>query len=449
MKNLLILSCFLSGFGALAQEHFSGISTSQRGGLLNASMNPAELSNLQSKYEISVFSASFNLSSNRLGFDDLVGGDNIEDKIFEGNKDVDLRFDGEIYGPGFAMKIDKWAFSVQTKAYAKINFADVDPTIGDAVTNSAVSALLGSTTIQNNNNQRANGTAWGEVGFGISRILFENDEHKFSAGVNLKLLFPGSYANLGADKFQGTINNNLGDVTLTNASANLNIAYSGKLAGDFTDFDNYASSIFGKLNGFATDIGVNYQWKDRLDDDNESYKLNVGLAVRNIGSMTFKDANNQSTNYILNVPDGEFLDLNQFQDVSSLEDIEQLLLASGYLNSVATKRDFKTKLPTVFSAYADVKVIPNFFVTVYGQQKLNEDDANDQITTQNVISVTPRYTAKKFEVYSPLASNEISGFTAGLGFGVGGFFIGSSSILTALGNGDQADIYLGLRLGLQ
>ena len=220
-------------------------------------------------------------------------------------------------------------------------------------------------------------------------------------------------------------------------------------AGDFTDFDNYASSIFGKLNGFATDIGVNYQWKDRLDDDNESYKLNVGLAVRNIGSMTFKDANNQSTNYILNVPDGEFLDLNQFQDVSSLEDIEQLLLASGYLNSVATKRDFKTKLPTAFSAYADVKVIPNFFVTVYGQQKLNEDDANDQITTQNVISVTPRYTAKKFEVYSPLASNEISGFTAGLGFGVGGFFIGSSSILTALGNGDQADIYLGLRLGLQ
>lgn len=94
-------------------------------------------------------------------------------------------------------------------------------------------------------------------------------------------------------------------------------------------------------------------------------------------------------------------------------------------------------------------MIPNFYVTVYGQQKLNEDDANDQVTTQNVISVTPRYSTKKFEVYSPLASNEISGFTAGLGVGVGGFFIGSSSILTALGNGEQADIYLGFRLGLQ
>jgi hypothetical protein len=449
MKQLLILSLFLTGFGALAQEHFSGISTSRRGGLLNAAINPAELSNLQTKYEVSVFSASFNLSSNRLGFNDLIGGDNIEDKLFQGNKDVDLRFDGEIFGPGFAIKVDEWAFSFQTKAYAKINFTDVDPTIGDAVTNSAISAIFGSTTIQNNNNQRANGTAWGEVAFGVSRILYEDDEHKFSAGVNLKLLFPGSYANLGADKFQGTINNNLGNVTLTDATANLNIAYSGDLAEDFTDFDNYVSSIFGNLNGFATDLGVNYQWKDRMDSDNGSYKLNVGLAVRNIGSMTFKSGNNQSSNYVLDVPNGEFLDLNQFQDVSSLEEIEDLLLASGYLNSTPVRRDFKVKLPTVFSAYADVKVIPDFYVTVYGQHKLNEDNANDQVTTQNVLSITPRYSTKKFEVYSPLASNEISGFTAGLGFGVGGFFIGSSSILTALGNGDQADVYLGFRLGLQ
>ena len=450
MKNLLLLSCFLTGFGALAQEHFSGITTSRRGGLLNAGINPAELSNLQTTYEISVLSASFNLSSNRLGFNDLVGGSNLEDKLFEGNNDVDLRFDGELYGPGFAIKVDQWAFSFQTKAYAKINFTDVDPTIGDAVTNSAVNALFGSSTIQNNKNQRANGTAWGEIGFGISRILYEDDEHKLSAGVNLKLLFPGSYANLGADKFRGTINNNLGQVTLTNASANLNIAYSGELAQDFTEFNNYTSSLFGGLNGFATDLGVNYQWKDLMDADNNSYKLNVGLAVRNLGSMTFKSSNNSATNYILDVPEGEFLDLNQFQDVSSLEEIEQLLLQSGYLNAIVpTNRDFKVKLPAVFSAYADVKVIPDFYVTVFGQRKLNEDDANDQVTTQNVISVTPRYSTRKFEVYSPLASNEISGFTAGLGVGVGGFFIGSGSILTALGNGEQADIYLGFRLGLQ
>lgn len=444
--KLLLISCFLITASAFSQDHFSGISTSRRGGLLNAGINPAELPNLKTKYEIGVFSGSFNLSNNRLGFDDLLSGDNLEDKLFEGNSDVDLRFDGEVYGPAFAMKLDKWAFSFQTKAYAKINFNDVDPTIGDAVTNGALSAIFSSTKVQSDKNQRANGTTWGEIAFGVSRTVYEDDEHKFNAGITLKLLFPGSYANLGLDKFSGTITNNLGDVELTDATANLNIAYSGDLAEDFTEFDNYTSSLFGNLNGFATDLGINYQWKD----ENGGYKINAGAAVRNIGSMTFKSGNNSSTNYELKVPSGQSLDLNQFEDVESIEEIEELLLASGYLNVTPVTRDFKVNLPTVFSAYADVKVISDFYVTVFGQRKVKKDSENDQITAQNVFSVTPRYSLEQFEVYAPLASNEISGFTAGVGVRAGGFFIGSSSIATALINdGEQADIYLGFRLGLQ
>lgn len=445
--KLLILSCLLISASGFSQDHFSGISTSRRGGLLNAGVNPAELSNLRTKYEVGVFSGSFNLSNNRLGFDDLVSGDNLEDKLFEGNKDVDLRFDGEVYGPAFAMKMDNWAFSFSTKAYAKVNFKDVDPTIGDAVTNGALSAIFGSTTIESNNNQRANGTTWGEVAFGVSRNIYEDEEHQFNVGISLKLLFPGSYANLGLDQFSGTITNNLGDVEMTEATARLNIAYSGDLGENFTDFDNYASSIFGKLNGFATDIGVNYQWKD----EDEGYRINAGAAIRNIGTMTFKSDNNTATNYELNIPAGQSLDLNQFEDVESLEEIEDILLASGFLNATSpSNRDFKVKMPTVFSAYADVKVITDFYVTVFGQQKMHKDDGNDQITAQNAFSVTPRYSTELFEVYAPFASNEISGFTAGLGFRVGGFFIGSSSLATALINdGEQADIYLGFRIGLQ
>lgn len=444
--KLLLLSCALITASAFSQDHFSGISTSRRGGLLNAAMNPAELANLKTKYEIGIFSGSFNLSNNRLGFDDLVGGDDLEKKLFEGNKDVDLRFDGEVYGPAFAMKIDKWAFSFNTKAYGKVNFTDVDPTIGDAVTNGALSSIFGASTIQSNNNQRANGTTWGEIAFGVSRNVYEDEQHKFNVGVTLKLLFPGSYANLGLDRFSGTITNNLGNVEMTDATARLNIAYSGDLAENFTDFDNYSSSLFGKLNGFSTDLGVNYQWKD----DNDGYKINAGAAVRNIGSMTFKSDNNRNTNYELNIPVGQSLNLNQFENVESFKEIEDILLASGYLNATSSGRDFKVKLPTLFSAYADVKIIPDFYVTVFGQQKVNKDDKDDQVTAQNVFSVTPRYSTENFEVYAPLASNEISGFTAGLGIRAGGFFIGSSSIATALiGDGEQADIYLGFRLGLQ
>jgi len=446
MKKSFLFLCVASSLTSFAQEHFAGISTSSRGGILNASTNPAELSNLKSKYEVGVLSASFALSNNQLTFDEIINSDNFEENLFRDGKNVDLRFDAEIYGPSFAMKIEKWAFSFVTKAYAKVNADDVNSTFGDAVTNGTFNSLTASAFIQNDQNQRLNGTTWGEIGFGVSREIYQDENHKFSAGANLKLLFPGSYANLGVNKFRGTLVPTAGGVGLTDASAGLNIAYSGELANDFTDTSNYTKSLFGSLNGFAVDLGVNYQWKDETND----YKINAGVAFKNMGSMTFKSGNNSATNYTLDIQPGEVLDLEEFNNVESLEDIEDILLASGYLNAVANNRDIKVNLPSTFVAYADVKVIADVFVTLYTQQKLKEDADNDQITTQNVFSVTPRYTTGNFEVYAPLASNEISGFTAGVGFRYGGFFIGSSSAFTGLiGNGEQADVYLGFRIGLQ
>jgi hypothetical protein len=52
-------------------------------------------------------------------------------------------------------------------------------------------------------------------------------------------------------------------------------------------------------------------------------------------------------------------------------------------------------------------------------------------------------------MYAPQTSNEISGFTSGFGLKIYGFYIGSSSIVTAaLNNSKQADIYLGFRFGI-
>ncbi|MET0759819.1 MAG: hypothetical protein ABWZ56_05335, partial [Flavobacterium sp.] len=123
---------------------------------------------------------------------------------------------------------------------------------------------------------------------------------------------------------------------------------------------------------------------------------------------------------------------------------------SGYLTTTNSEKKFKVKLPTVFSAYADIKMVSRFFVTLYAQQKLGDDNKDDQVTTQNIFSVTPRFSLKNYEVYSSWASNEISGVTGGLGFRVYGFYLGSSSILTALtSDTKQADVYLGYRFGLK
>ena len=445
MKNLIVPVFILLSVCSFAQEHFSGIGTSKRIGILNANLNPAELANLSSKMEVNLFATSINVSNNKIGFSDLNSDEDIEDLIFKGDEPVNLRFDVEVAGPGFAFELEKWGFAITSKAYGKLNLVDVDANIGDAIANNGLNSLVNFTTLNGNYNQRLVGTTYGEIGFSAARSLWETDKYKLNGGATFKLLFPGSYANFGADQFEGTVNYLGGNAFLTNANASVNIAYSGNLGSSFSDFDSYADSVFGGLNGFAVDFGGTFTIKDEKD----GYKFNSGISVRNIGGMTFKDENNSSTDYNLSIEGGESLDLSQFENVDSLQEVEQILVDSGYLTSNSSAKDFKVKLPTVLNAYADLQVIPTLYVSVFLQQKLTDDANNDQITAQNVVTLTPRFSLKNFEVFAPLSQTEIAGFNAGIGFRAYGFFIGSGSAFTALINDSkQADVYIGYRFGL-
>lgn len=447
MKKTLLFAFAMLSAGVTAQEHFSGINTSRRVGILNGALNPAEFSNLKNDHEINIFNFSLNVANNKISFGDLVGGEDIEEKLFSGSEAASMSADLDIFGPSFAMKRGKWGFAITSGAKLKTNLIDIDVNLGNALTESTFNAITGGvSTINTSYNQRATATSWGEIGLSVARELYNSEEHRFSGGVTFKLLFPGSYANLSADRFRGTITRDLtGNVELSNAFANVNVAYSGSLAEDYSDSSSFTKFFAGGLNGVGADLGVSYQWKNPEDGAD---KLNAGLAIRNLGSMTFKDDNNVSRSYLLEVPEGESLNLNQFEDADGLSDIEDILDDSPYFQSTDTQKDFKVKLPTVFSAYADVKVYNKWYVTAFTQQKMNENNSNEQIAIQNVISVTPRYSGNFFEAYTPLAHNEISGFTAGIGFRLGGFFIGSNSVITSvLSDVNQADAYFGFRFG--
>jgi hypothetical protein len=444
MKKALVLIILITTFGGVAQEHFSGIGTSQRVGILNGNINPAEFALLDSAVEVNFFGTSVNVSNNKIGFSDLTGS-NIEELIFRGNEPVNMRFDIEVAGPGVAFKIQKWGFAVTSKAHGTLNLIDVDVNLGDAIANNGLNALLNTTTLDGNDNQRLMATTFGELGLSAARTLWDTDKYLLTGGATLKLLFPGSFANFGVDQFQGTINTAAGNSFLTNTNAAVNIAYSGNLGSSFSDFDSYRNSIFGGLKGMAFDFGGNFIIKD----DQGGFKLKTGLSIRNLGSMTFSDANNSTTNYAFAITGNQSLDLNQFQDVDSLQEVEQILLDSGYLTAIRSNRDFKVRLPGVINAYADLKIIPTLYLSLFVQQKLTNDSNNDQVTAQNLISLTPRFSLKNFELFAPISQNEISGFNAGFGLRAWGFYMGSGSLLTAVINDSkQADVFFGYRLGI-
>jgi hypothetical protein len=455
MKKFIILSIISISAISFAQEHFGGINFSSRVGVLNGIQNPAELANLSSKLEFQFFATSFGLANNKISVDDFLGESKFEELIFDGDEAVNLRFDSELLGPGVAFRYKGWAFGINSRAFVKFNLIDIDPQIGDAIANTGLNSLDESEAfLMSDNNQRLNGVSWGEVGFSAARKIFETDQSSISAGATLKLLFPGSYANFGLANLTGTVTN-IGTTSYLNNvdNATLNVEYSGNLGEDFTSNQDYFQSLFGGLNGFGFDLGLNYRLKNKNDDNKNNYIINAGFALRNVGSMTFKDDNNSTTNYNLNIestaqnPFG--LDLLDYENVTSLEDIEQKLLDSGYLTGEKNNNDFNVKLPTTINLYADIKIIHSLFVTLYTQQKVNDDNNNSQITTQNIISVTPRLSRNNFEMFSTWASNEISGLTGGLGFRVGGFFIGSSSVITSyIGNTKQLDLFIGCRMGI-
>jgi hypothetical protein len=444
MKKFILTFGLLLGFSAFAQDQFSGISTSNRVGILNGIINPAEFSNLSKKFEVNVVGLSFNVSNNKVGISDL-NSDNLEELIFSGTSPVNARFDGTIVGPSFAMKLLKWGFAVTTVAHAKFDMVDIDPAIGNAISNNNL--ILNTTLLNNPNNQRLSGTSYGELGLSASRIVYQTEKHQFSVGATMKILFPGSYSNFGLSNLNGSITQNgTGAYLTTNSPATLNVAYSGNLAESFSDFNDYSKSIFGGLNGFSGDIGFNYRLK------NESgYKLNFGLSVRNMGSMTYKDDNNASSNYSLNIqpnlqnPQG--LDLSVFEDVDNLSEVEQILRDQGYLTEMPSERKFKVKLPTSLTAYADFKIVPKLYVTAYMQRKLNDDDGNAQITVPNIISITPRVNLGFFEAFVPISNDDISGTNVGFGFRLAGFYLGSGSIISSLADGKSADFYTGYRIG--
>lgn len=451
MKKYILLSLIFlfSTSEIFSQEHLLGITTSSRGGLLNGFNNPAELSNMNMKFDVNLFNTSVNFSNNKLSFNDLLDGTNLEDKFFSGTEAANVRVDALVIGPGIAFKNGNWTYAISTLANIKANIINVDTKLGDAIQNGALSNLISQTTLSSLENQRLNAATWGEIDFSLSRKLIDIARHQVNAGATVKLLFPSAYANFSASNLQGTIQNNLGDIQLANASAQVNLAYSGFLGNDFNDTSNYANFFKQGINGVAFDIGGTYRFKEA---NSNKYIISAGLAVKNIGGMSYKDDTNTSIDYNLSVGNSPTLDLNQFESANSLTEIETILAQpqnAQFFQKTKTNEAFKVKLPTTINAYADFKVTSKFYATASINQKVTDDSESDVTTTQNTYSIIPRLIFGQFEMYAPQTSNEISGFTSGFGMKIYGFYLGSSSIVTAaLNNSKQADIYLGFRFGI-
>jgi hypothetical protein len=440
-KFLLSFSlCFFTTL-AIAQQSLLGIQNSPRKGMIHAAMNPAELNHLSRKVEFNLFAVGASASNNVLTFGDIIKEEDLLNLAFErveGPVNVDTEI--QLLGPSFGFIKNKWAFGFLSQAFIKGDIMDLNTDLGSALYNSNYNGRIYEVEINNSSNQRVNTAGWAELGIMAGREIWSNDNHIVSVGGTFKFLIPGAYVNLGVNNLQGNFIQNQDESHLTNARGHLDISYPQELKN--WDVEDQMLNRFSikNISGFALDLGVSHQWKKE-----GILKFSSGLSLKNLGGLNF--ASGQVTNaYTMDIPEGEFFRLDALE--GDLDEIENQLLGSGYFTRSSQTGGARLRLPTILSAYTDMQVSRTFHVSVFVQNRLSNSEINTQLSTQNVLAITPRWTWGPFEIYSPWAYYEISGITGGAGLRLGGFFVGSQSVLTGvLANSKQVDAHVGFSLG--
>ena len=442
MKRILALSVGLfSTFFVQAQEQHIGLSTAPRGGVIAADLNPAELSNMRYKYEVGIIGLQVGAFNNSVNLNDLTSQktDNERfDKVFASNNETDVRINVMVMQPAFAMKIkNKWGVGLNVQTHGSINTLNLNTDIGKALS-IGFDENSDNIDISTKSKMRLNAATWSEMNLSGSRIIFENWAHRFNGGLTVKFLFPGMYANVSVDQIKGQIGYDLAQQTTVLSgvdNSRINIAYSGSMI-------NNGPYAMGQFGGIGADIGFSYQLKDTIG----AYKVNAGMSIKNMGSMLYKSQSGEETfrTYELTTQGVNPLDLESLS--GGLDEIQQQLEDGGYITPIQKSFSQKVKLPTAFVVYADFQVVPKFNISVFTQQRVGDPDDNYIIPVQNVYAVTPRFTTKFFDAYSTWGSYEISGLTGGFGLRLGGFYLGSNSVITGLlANGKNIDLHMGAR----
>jgi hypothetical protein len=443
-KMLLFLALLVATSGLYAQNSLIGIQNSPRKGMIHAATNPAEINHLHRNVEINLFSAGATASNNALSFRDIIEeeGDLLELAFDRMNEPVNLSAEMQLLGPSFGFSTGQWSFGFISQAFVKADIIDLDPNLGEALSDNGFFNGFNEVLLGGTSNQKVYASGWTEWGVTAGREVWADDsrKHVISAGATAKLLVPAAYINARVTRFQGTLIQNGDEFSLTDAQGGLHFSYPKDL--EDQNIEDYMLDRFslGNISGVAIDLGLTHQWTPEY-----TTRLRSGISVRNIGGMSLGSVQS-SSNYSINIPQGQTFRLDLLN--GDLDEIEDQLLNSGYFTANSRTEEVRAALPTIISAYTDAYISKIFQVSISGQLRVADKMNSEQLVTQNVFAVTPRLTLGIFEIYSPWANYEVSGLTGGLGFRLGGFFLGSQSVLTGLlADTKQADVHVGYSMG--
>lgn len=447
---LVALGTLLSS--QLHAQDFPGFRTGRYAGVNGVFYNPSSIAGSPYRFDVNLFSMSTTLSNNQAAF----RLDNIADN-FEDDKVKDEVFGKEagpssglvsldFHGPSFMFNVGKKnTFAVTSRARVFANITDIDGKLFDKISSDFEDDPSLPYTISSNQNMFITVNGWTEFGASFARVISDKGPHHFKAGVSLKYLAGAGNAHVNINNFNATIQDDIvaEDVYLRNATGRVATGFGGI---SFSDFE--AGDLMEmESTGFGADLGFTYEFHPA---NSKNYKLKVGVALTDLGAITYEKDMQRSGAYNINITDPERMSLQDLDGIEfdNLKDFFEQRPLYFTPDNANNETEYKVSLPTTLQLDADYHVASGFYLNLAGQFGLGDDSKGFNNKVYTSMTFTPRFETKKFGFYVPVNYNELSKFNAGASLRMGPLFVGSGSFLTALlSDSKQMDFHVGLRFG--
>ncbi|WP_276480070.1 DUF5723 family protein [Paraflavitalea pollutisoli] len=467
LRKMIVPALLTSSLPVFSQD-FTGYRTGNYTGVNGVFFNPANIADSRYRWDVNLFSVSVLAGNNQASFKlskigDSFNADSLENQLYGKNAGgTSGAMNVGFLAPSFLFNVSpKTSIALTSRARVMANVQDIDGTLLQQVVDGYTSDAGLPYSITSGKNMFVNMNAWAEFGASVGQVLYDGDKHFLKGGLTLKYLAGVANNYIQLKNFAATINEDKASsrAYLSNTTGRIGIGFGGN------SFDDFEASNLTKFesSGFGFDLGFVYEFrpdhaKHRTSDNygwkrNENkYKLRVGVALLDIGSIRYKRDLSRSAAYDLGVTGSERYYLSELNDVD-LDDYKQHFDSRPqFFTPVAgsAENEYKVALPTTIQLDVDYNIHNGFYVSAAGQFSLvSSDNKPYNSQYQNAFTVTPRYESRLFSAFLPLNYNELTKFNAGISVRFGPVFIGSGSAITALlDESKQLDAHIGVRFGV-
>ncbi len=405
-------------------QNYHAIQGSSYAGALGVQNNPASIVNTPFTWDVVVFGAQVQSSTNTFSIRDYSLLSNPANSLYHvegGNfsRKANIDFNLNLLNARIALnRKSAIAFGVNIRSYnnlktSQYNYSDTLHGVADffkinqGLLTDADGKLLSST--------------WLEGYITYARTLLDNASARLNAGITIKISkgLSGAYANINNTSFT---QNNTADYDLS--AANLVYGYSSNYdlwkKGNSTS-QNIKNLYSGAQGGASFDAGIEYLIKPEGttsfgdEEDYYDYDWKLGLSLTDVGGNQYRSGTqSRSLSGLKSSINGKSLDQTFDSTITTLQRFNDSLATIANVGGAGAK--FTVLNPVRLIANIDHYLTGNFYINAELSINIPLTSLKKtffQVKEINLLTVTPRWETKRYGFYLPIQYNTQNQFWIG------------------------------------